>query len=102
MHQLLSWKKEISKEILQSVCGSPKPVKTVDIYMQYLQNLTVQRTLFHEITYQDEMLTPLLSSHVNFRYDICSRLVIIAIYMSVCFFNNIGKIVRYTGIFSKN
>jgi hypothetical protein len=38
----------------------------------------------------------MMSSHVVFHHDICSRLVIMAVYVNVCIFNNTGKVNRST------
>jgi hypothetical protein len=58
---------------------------------------THAKGLLREVPNQDEMLTPLVRAHFKFHYDICSRLVITAVYMNGCIFNNIGKISRSTG-----
>jgi hypothetical protein len=44
----------------------------------------------------------LVSSYFKFHHDVCSRWVIIAVYMNVCTFNSTGKEVRSTWGFLRN
>jgi hypothetical protein len=50
-----------------------------------------------EATDEADDPSPPTISNFKFHYDICSRLVIIAVYMNACIFNNTNKIIRSTG-----
>jgi hypothetical protein len=73
-------------------CAANKNMKTPDVSATHSKSPCMKEIASRGMT--PERNTPLVSLHFKFHYDICSRLVITAVYMDIFIFNDTSKIIQ--------